>query len=421
MKIFYAASSCSHLENFHLPYLRALRAAGHTVLTVAPGDRADLPFPIVKKMFSGQNRAARRLFADAVRREKPDVILVNTTLAAFHIRLALPRKERPRVVNFVHGYLFGEHRRSPKEQIFLLCERLLCRKTDAVLTMNAEDTRLAVRYRLAPSVTEVPGMGVPVRLPAHTREEVRAGLSASESTLVLLFAGELSDRKNQKSLIAALPALLSHGIPAELWLAGDGDRKEELKTLTETLGVAPRVKFLGKRTDVPDLLSAADLYVSMSRCEGLPFNIVEAMLAGLPVLASDIKGHRDLLSAAPAFLCASDTDFREKLCRLAALLSAEKNAVGALPDGAAPKHFAPSAPAASEKTSSGASGSRIFPADFCPAPGEPQENAEDPTDLSLSSARKKNLAAATRYTFPAVFPRTLDALLTSLSAEVNNT
>lgn len=108
----------------------------------------------------------------------------------------------------------------------------------------------------------------------------------------MVYAAEFSRRKHQAFLIQAL-----RGLPerAMLLLPGEGAERGACQALAEELGLAERVRFPGQLGDPSLCYRAADCAVSSSRSEGLPFNIMEAMHAGLPVVASDVKGHRDLL------------------------------------------------------------------------------------------------------------------------------
>ena len=137
-------------------------------------------------------------------------------------------------------------------------------------------------------------MGVLPKECNKTPKEIRAELG-SENTYNLLYAGELSGRKNQRFLISSMPDIKKLIPHARLWLAGDGLQRAELEGLAKKLGVEEDVIFLGNRTDVGNYMNAADIYVSAAKSEGLPFNIIEAMLFGVPVLASRAKGQEDII------------------------------------------------------------------------------------------------------------------------------
>jgi glycosyltransferase EpsD len=155
--------------------------------------------------------------------------------------------------------------------------------------------RIAKRNRLSSGkVYYCRGLGVKPKTAERTPPEVMEELN-SQNNYNLVFAGELSARKNQKYLISSMPRIKEFIPHARLWLIGDGDKRKELEALAEGLGVKDDVLFLGKRENVGDYVNAADIYVSASKSEGLPFNIVEALMLGKTVLASRCKGQEDII------------------------------------------------------------------------------------------------------------------------------
>ncbi len=318
-KILYAASTASHLRAFHTPYIDKLTSEGHIVKTMARGEGVDFNIPFEKKFLSKKNRELRSTVSAIIEREKFDLIILNTSLAAFHIRLAVPKRDRPRIVNVVHGYLFPEEPRGLKDtlraKMLLWAEKLLTKKTDAILTMNEEDFRIATSNALTCG-TVIPtfGMGVPYPKFKLEEGELRRKFAGADD-YVLLFVGELSARKNQEFLIRELPKIKERIPNVRLWLVGAGDEEKHLKALSETLDVTDRVVFFGKRKNPADFMRDCDLYVSPSASEGLPFNIVEALGSGKVVLATDIKGHSDILADGVGVLFNPNIqgDFEEKL------------------------------------------------------------------------------------------------------------
>lgn len=109
----------------------------------------------------------------------------------------------------------------------------------------------------------------------------------------LITVGRLEHVKGQDLIIRALAAGSDYF--KELWLVGDGAESASLHQLSSDLGVDHKVRFLGTRNDIPSLLAQADVYVAPSRSEGLPVAVLEAMASGLPVIATDIEGHREVL------------------------------------------------------------------------------------------------------------------------------
>jgi glycosyltransferase EpsD len=172
--------------------------------------------------------------------------------------------------------------------------------------MNKDDMRIAKRNHLSSGkVYYCRGLGVRPKLAERTPKEVRTELN-SENNYNLIFAGELSGRKNQKFLISSMPRIKEFIPHAKLWLLGDGEKQEELTALSKALGVLDSVKFFGYVENPIEYMRDCDLYVSAARSEGLPFNIVEALASGAYTIASDVKGHRDVLPKERLFSLGDD-------------------------------------------------------------------------------------------------------------------
>jgi len=122
------------------------------------------------------------------------------------------------------------------------------------------------------------------------RAAVRKALDLPADGFVALTVAALFEVKAHADLIdAAAIVLRTH--PGALFLfAGEGPLEQDLRDRAERLGVAKRIRFLGFRRDVPELLAASDVFVLPSQSEGLPVSVVEASAAGLPVVATDVGG-----------------------------------------------------------------------------------------------------------------------------------
>lgn len=301
--VLFVASTGSHIRNFHLPYLRYFQERGWTVHVACGAPAGDIPIadnvielPFEKKMSAPSNFRASALLRRAVSEENYSFLSVHTSLAAFFTRLALlGLNKRPPLVNVVHGYLYDSDTPALKQKVLRTAERLTAPVTDLLLTMNDWDLREAEQYHLGRRVASIPGIGVDFSR-IKRRDEVlcaalRSQYNIPSGAFVMLYAAEFSSRKNQAFLIRAMAQLPPH---VHLVLAGQGALLEECKALAQELGIAERILFPG-HIDVGDWYAMADAAVSSSRSEGLPFNIMEAMYAGLPVVASMVKGHTDLL------------------------------------------------------------------------------------------------------------------------------
>jgi glycosyltransferase involved in cell wall biosynthesis len=132
----------------------------------------------------------------------------------------------------------------------------------------------------------------------------QALFSVSESTPVVFCVGRLEPVKDHETLLRAISLIPE----ALLVLAGDGPLRGQLDALAEELGIASRVRFLGSRMDVPQILKAADLYVQPSRWDGFGIAALEAMAAGKPVIASNVAGLAEVIGSAGLLFPVGDAD-----------------------------------------------------------------------------------------------------------------
>lgn len=300
-KILMTASSFGHFQSFHLPYFVALAQEGYQVdiacplppnQTPPPGVTNMLHLPYQKSILSPKNWSAINLLRNHLKKNHYDKIICHTTLAACFTRMALQQKNHPFVINMVHGYLFHEQSNPLQTLLYRGVEQMLSPKTDLILTMNDWDYNQANRYHLAPQIHPINGIGIP-DLSNLSTEGLRESLNLPENTILLIFGGEFSKRKNQSFLIEAMTELPNH---YHLALAGTGKLLPHCQELVKTLNLAQQVHFLGHVSNLPAWYKIADLVVSASKSEGLAVNILEANGVNTPTLISDIKGHREISS-----------------------------------------------------------------------------------------------------------------------------
>lgn len=304
-KVLFTASTFSHILNFHLPYLEYFRNRGWIVHVACGGESASVPYadkviqlPFRKQMLAPGNFRSAAILRREIRQERYSLISAHTSLAAFFTRLAVKgMKERPPVANTVHGYLFDDNTPTLKRNILLAAERLTAPQTDLLLTMNRWDYELSQRYRLGKQVVQIPGVGVDFsrfeRKKPEDSKDFRSDLGFPQDAFVLIYPAEFSRRKSQEVLIRALTKLPERAV---LVLPGKGALLEPCKALAAQLKLEHRIVFPGQVLDMAPWYAMADAAVSASRIEGLPFNVMEAMYFGLPVAASEVKGHTDLIT-----------------------------------------------------------------------------------------------------------------------------
>lgn len=338
--VLFTASTYSHLANFHRPYLAAFQALGWAVDAAAggapillPEARRSIPLPFEKKMTAPSNLRAQRILREAMAQTGYDLVVCHTSLAAFFTRRAAAGLggRRPPLVNVAHGYLFDEKTPAAKRGVLLAAEKLTAPQTDLLLTMNQWDLDMARRQKLARRIQSIPGMGVDFsRLDGREADgaALRRELGLAPGAVLAVYAAEFSRRKSQSVLIRALAQSPENLVLA---LPGQGELWESCRALARSLGVERRVIFPGQQSDMPRWYAAADAAVSASRSEGLPFNIMEAMYAGLPIVATRVKGHTDLLACGCGlFFDYGDPDSCAARFRVLAQDASARQSLGAL-------------------------------------------------------------------------------------------
>jgi glycosyltransferase involved in cell wall biosynthesis len=233
-----------------------------------------------------------------------DVVHVHTPIASFLTRIALLRRDRwaTRLLYTAHGFHFELTPKTVKGLPFLAAEKFAARRTDMLVVINDTDLQAATKLRLAPStsIAYIPGIGVD--LTAYRRDLVSVEQAdrflrdarLDRSHQIIAAIGELSRNKNHGDLIRAFAQVKDRD--TVLAIAGEGPLEDSLRHLAEALGVADRVRLLGRLRDVRPLLHASTVFVMPSLREGLPRSVMEAMAMGVPVIGTDIRGTRDLLA-----------------------------------------------------------------------------------------------------------------------------
>ena len=313
MKVLYTATVLSHICQFHLPYLQMLKEQGHEVHVAARDNLAEknglklqytdkfTEIPFARSPASTDNIRAYKKLKKLIDTEHYDLIVCNTPMGGIVTRLAAKKARRngTRVIYMAHGFHFYKGASKKAWLVYYPVERFMARYCDVLVTINEEDFALAKAKFRNVKVEHIHGVGVRTDRyhPADAGE--RAAMRSAEGLrgddFAILCTGELNANKDQKTLILAA-AKLKDTIPGlRVLLAGNGPLESELRSQIRSLGLEDTVKLLGYRTDLERIVPAMDVIVSCSHREGLPLNIVEAMLCKKPLVAAINRGHNELI------------------------------------------------------------------------------------------------------------------------------
>ncbi len=312
MKVLYVTTISNTVNAFLIPHIKFLIEQGHKV---------DVAFNVVQEIdpeliemgskihnvgfqrspISKQNYVAYKKLRRIIKDEDYDMVHVHTPIASIITRIACRNIPNFKIVYTAHGFHFMKGIPIKNWLIYYPIERLVARWTDVFITINNEDYNVAKRFKLRNNgkTYKVNGVGVDLnKFKPQTIEkkiQIRKEYGYKAEDFILFYAAELNSNKHQDLLINVIN-ILKNKIPnIKLLLAGSGTLENEYKKQVKQLGVCDNIDFLGYRYDVPNLLMLSDVAVASSKREGLPVNIMEAMATGLPLVVTDVRGHRDLV------------------------------------------------------------------------------------------------------------------------------
>jgi glycosyltransferase involved in cell wall biosynthesis len=231
-----------------------------------------------------------------VRRLRPDIVHTHSSKAGVLGRVAATLAGHKRRVHTPHAmaFLFEDMFSARKRRVYYALEKLLSRSCERVIAVSESEARtFRASGVVAPDKVRVVQNGVDPEafLAAEPLCVASLGLDPARPTWAVV--GLLNVAKGQDLALEALAAPSCEGL--QLIFAGHGALEAELKAQARRLGLEQRVAFLGFRRDVARLLASAAGLCLPSRWEGMPYIVLEAMAAGLPVVALPVDGARDLV------------------------------------------------------------------------------------------------------------------------------
>lgn len=239
---------------------------------------------------------------DFFRAERPDIVHTHSSKTGILGRLAAKAAGVPTIVHTVHGYAFPAESRAAIKAIFKFLERRAGRVTHRMIVLNDADAAIARDLLGVPDrrLAVLPnGVDVDTYSPAtpEARHALRRSVFGIESLdhVVVGMVGRLWVQKNPQCFVRAAIQVAAQRPRVSFFMIGDGEFRHELEAAIRASGQADRIRILGWRSDVPELLKALDLMVLPSRWEGMPLAVLEAMSSAVPVIASDIPGNHHLV------------------------------------------------------------------------------------------------------------------------------
>lgn len=292
------------MRHFVWPLMRAARARGHEVVgACAEGPlldavRADgfevVGLPMARSLNPLAQARAFAALRGLFQSRRFDLVHGHMPISSLLARAAARSVGVPRIAYTGHGFLFNQPGPAWRRHLSLALERAAGRITDVFMTVSEEEAADARRLRIHPDAVGIGNGRDPAlfRPDAAARARLRAELGAQGP--VVMGTARLVRHKGWPELFQAMREVPG----ASLWVVGERLSSDHGDAMAADFAAAeaalgPRLRLLGYRHDVAALLAAADIFCLPSHFEGLPMSIIEAMLTGLPVVATDIRGPRE--------------------------------------------------------------------------------------------------------------------------------
>lgn len=310
-KVLYVASIEKHFLAFHIPFMKYLQEKGYeihvaTKLGCRMGElkkyeiichdvnfsRSINPFAALKALVA---------LVKIMRENRFSLVHVHTPMASFLGRLAARITDTKPVLYTAHGFHF--YKGAPWYYwIFIYpIEYIAARWTDGIIVINQEDFNIAQKMpiRNKGKAYLIPSMGVDMKRYKPILEErkifLRKKYGFKDKDFLLICTAELNKNKNQYFLIKAI-SFLKDKIPnLKILFAGDGNLEDDYEKYAQNLNLKDNIVFLGYRQDLEKIIPMCDIGTSASIREGFGINIVEYMSAGLPVVATKNRGHKEII------------------------------------------------------------------------------------------------------------------------------
>ncbi len=301
MKVLYVVTSAGFggAPLHVLQLMRYMRSLGHSVgLVSAPEPRLVreaeklgvevFPNPYFVRRFHLINdlRAFIPVYR-AIKKFKPDIIHAHSSKAGIIARFWSAVLNVKPIIFTAHGWVFTEGRKFWIRWLLAQIERIAAITTTKIICVSEHDRELAIKFKVAsPEKLIVIHNGVDISLFQNIVKS-----QPRNNKPVITFVGRLAPPKDLFFLIDVAERINN----AVFWIVGDGELREKVKRYISKKGLIDRVVLFWERCDIPEILSQTDIFVLPSRWEGLPLAIIEAMMAGLPVVASNVGGISELI------------------------------------------------------------------------------------------------------------------------------
>lgn len=293
------------VEAFLIPHIKSLEKKGYEVW-IATNTNEIIPEELKKNKwinisfsrnpFCKDSFKAIKEMRDLLRNNKFEMIQFHTPVAAFLGRYAAMKEKQKNIIYIAHGFHFFKG--APLKNWILYCfmEKLAMNWTDKIIVMNEEDYKRAKKLSGdRTKVYKIDGIGLDLeKYKNGNGERIKKEIKIQSNEFVITIIGELNKNKNHIQLINAVSLLKNEGFEnIRIIFVGIGIEEKKLRDKAKKNKI--KIDFLGFRSDIKDIIAVSDIICSMSYREGLPRNIMEGMAQGKPIIATNIRGNKDII------------------------------------------------------------------------------------------------------------------------------
>ncbi|MDU3642844.1 MAG: glycosyltransferase family 4 protein [Clostridium perfringens] len=309
-KVLYITTVSRTINAFLVPHIEMLLENGYKVECATCVDKKvnqvlinkgvkifNIPFS--RSPLSFGNIKAFKELIKIQKENKYDIVHVHTPVASIYGRLLKIRFPKLKTIYTAHGYHFLKGGPKLGWIIYYPIEKVMAKLTDVTININKEDYEIT-KTKLNPKKCYlVNGVGLDLNqykpLSKEKQESKRKELGLEKDDFVVIMIAELNENKNQIQLIKAIELLKDKYPNIRAISVGEGHKFEELQQEINNRGLKNNFKLLGFRTDVNELINISNIGILLSYREGLPRNIMELMANGKKVIATNVRGCRDLV------------------------------------------------------------------------------------------------------------------------------
>ncbi|MCK4257000.1 glycosyltransferase family 4 protein [candidate division WOR-3 bacterium] len=233
-----------------------------------------------------------------IKNGKYDIVHTHTSKAGMVGRLAAKIDGVPVIIHTVHGWNFNDFMNPIKKNFYVLCERIAEKFTDKIIVVTKEDIKKGFKEGIRNKEKyEVIRSGIDLEqfFPRECNTVLKTELGLKKEDKVIGTVTRICPQKNIEDFIK-IADIVSNKVPnSKFLIVGDGKERNRIEAKIKKLQLEDRVFITGVRSDIPEILSIFDVFVSTSLWEGLPRTIVEAIACGVPVIAYAVDGVREII------------------------------------------------------------------------------------------------------------------------------